>query len=163
LAFLNAPYSLEHVATAGSEFKANVMILDYIQRFTVGDTKDRREQIESAMTVLRRFCDAGAVILCAAAVARQKNNNGSTYDGLNLASFRGSSELEYGTDAAFLLVPDENASIAFQCEKNRYGPMSDVPTKFDPHTMTFSPVPSGLDGFDTATPAPTREKKAKGG
>ena len=44
LAFLNVPYSLEHVAEAGTAFKANVMILDYIERFAVGDaTRDKRE------------------------------------------------------------------------------------------------------------------------
>lgn len=36
-------------------------------------------------------------MLVASAVVRQKNAGGSTYNGLNLASFRGSSELEYGT------------------------------------------------------------------
>ena len=73
LAFLHAPYSLEHVAAAGTAFGANVLIVDYIQRFTVGDgTKDKREQLETAATVLRRFCDAGAAVLVASAVARQK-------------------------------------------------------------------------------------------
>ena len=74
LAFLNAPYSLEHLAAAGTSFGANVMIVDYVQRFTVGDgAKDKREQLETAATVLRRFCDAGAAVLVASAVARQKS------------------------------------------------------------------------------------------
>ena len=60
-------------------------------------------------------CDAGAVVLVASAVARQKGKTGSNYRGLNLASFRGSSELEYGCDSAFLLEPDEVDEIAFRC------------------------------------------------
>jgi replicative DNA helicase len=168
LAFLNAPYSLEHLVAAGTgaSFGANVLILDYIQRFTVGDgTKDKREQLETAAAVLRRFCDAGAAVLVASAVARQKSAHGSTYRGLNLASFRGSSELEYGCDGAFLLVPGEGGEIVFQCEKNRYGAVADVATSFDPTMQTFTPAVelSGLDGFDAATPAPTKGKKAKGG
>ncbi len=166
LAFLNAPYSLEHLAAAGTSFGANVMIVDYVQRFTVGDgTKDKREQLETAATVLRRFCDAGAAVLVASAVARQKSAHGSTYRGLNLASFRGSSELEYGADAAYLLVPGDGGEILFQCEKHRYGVVADLPTSFDPTTQTFTPAVelSGLDRFDAATPAPTRGKKAKGG
>jgi replicative DNA helicase len=51
LAFLRAPFALEHVAVAGTAFGANVLIIDYIQRFTVGDTaKDKREQLETAAT-----------------------------------------------------------------------------------------------------------------
>ena len=89
LAFLHAPFALEHVAAAGTAFGANVLALDYIQRFTVGDgAKDKREQLETAATVLRRFCDAGAAVLVASAVARQKGKGGSTYAGLNLNSSR---------------------------------------------------------------------------
>jgi replicative DNA helicase len=163
LAFLHAPFALEHLAAAGTVFGANVLAVDYVQRFTVGDgSKDKREQLETAATVLRRFCDAGAAVLVASAVARQKHAGGSTYRGLNLASFRGSSELEYGCDSAFLLVPDEGGGINFQCEKNRYGAVVDLLTSFDATTQTFAPAPSGLDGFDAAMPAPTRGKKAKG-
>ena len=52
----------------------------------------------------------------------------------------------------------------FQCEKNRYGAVADVPTVFDGAVQTFTPAVelSGIDGFDAATPAPTRGKKAKG-
>lgn len=164
LAFLHAPFALEHVAAAGTAFGANVLALDYIQRFTVGDAaKDKREQLETAATVLRRFCDAGAAVLVASAVSRQKGKGGSTYAGLNLASFRGSSELEYGTDAAYLLVPNDAGGINLQCEKNRYGAVADIPTAFDPTIQKFTPAPAGLDGFDAATPAGTRSSRAKGG
>jgi len=160
LAFLNAPFALEHVAAAGTAFDANVIALDYIQRFTVGDGKgDKREQLETAATVLRRFCDAGATVLVASAVARQKGRGGSTYAGLNLASFRGSSELEYGTDAAYLFAPGDYGAITLTCEKNRNGPLTDIVTRFDPTTQTFTPAPVGLDGFDDVTPAPTNQTK----
>ena len=154
LAFLNAPFALEHVAAAGTAFGANVLVLDYIQRFTVGaPSKDKREQLETAATVLRKFCDAGAAVLVASAVARQKHAGGSTYRGLTLASFRGSSELEYGSDAAYLLEPDGAGGIRFRCEKNRYGAVADIPTAFDPITQKFTPAPAGLEAFDAATPA----------
>ncbi len=164
LAFLQAPFALEHVAAAGTAFGANVLALDYIQRFTVGDTaKDKREQLEHAATVLRRFCDAGAAVLVASAVARQKGKGGSTYAGLNLASFRGSSELEYGCDAAYLFTPGAGGMITLTCEKNRYGGVADIVTRFDPITQTFTPASSGVESFDTATPALPKRKKAKGG
>jgi len=164
IAFLNAPFALEHVAAAGTAFGANVLILDYIQRFTIGDGKgEKREQLETAATVLRRFCDAGAAVLVASAVARHRNAGGSTYAGLNLASFRGSSELEYGADSAYLLEPDDAEGVVFRCEKNRYGGMSDIPTRFDPMIQKFTPPPAGLDGFDTVPPAGPQGNKAKGG
>ena len=73
LAFLHAPFALEHVAAAGTAFGANVLALDYVQRFTVGDgSKDKREQLETAAAVLRRFCDAGAAVLVASAVAGRR-------------------------------------------------------------------------------------------
>jgi replicative DNA helicase len=164
LAFLDAPFALEHVAAAADAFQANVFVLDYIQRFTVGGAgKDKREQLETAAAVLRRFCDAGAAVLVASAVARQKGKDGSTYSGLNLASFRGSSELEYGCDGAYLLTPGGGGAIVLTCEKNRYGTVSDIVTRFDPATQTFTAAPSGLDGFDAAPPAGTRAGRGKGG
>ena len=87
----------------------------------------------------------------------------SLNQGLNLASFRGSSELEYGTDAAFVFVPGEGGGITLQCEKNRFGAVADIVTRFDPFTQTFTPAPSGLDGFDTVTPTGTKGNKTKGG
>ena len=157
LAFLGPPFALEHVAAAADSFSANVMILDYLQRFTVGTSaKDKREELDTAVTVIRRFCDDGAAVLCAAAVARQKSAHGSTYRGLNLASFRGSSELEFGADACYLLVADaDGPGVKFACEKNRYGPTADATTIFDPTLQTFSEAPelTPLELFDAATPA----------
>ncbi len=112
------------------------------------------------MSILRRFCNSGAAVLCAAAVSRQKSASGSTYCGLNLASFRGSSELEFGADACYLLVPDaDGPGVAFQCEKNRYGPMEGFRTTFDPTYQSFTEAtePTPLERFDAATPAPARK------
>lgn len=166
VAFLSDPFCLEHVAAAGTAFGANVLVLDYLQRFTVGaSTADRREQLETAATVCRRFCDAGAMVLAAAAVSRQRGQTGSNYSGLNLASFRGSSELEYGADSAYLFVPgdgfdkERGGPVTLECGKARYGVPADIPTHFDTVTQTFRPAPSGLDGFDAATPAAPRGRR----
>lgn len=164
LAFLAAPFDLKHVADAGTAFDANVLVLDYIQRFTVvGGGTDKREQLETAATVLRQFCDAGAAVLVASAVARQKGANGSTYRGLNLASFRGSSELEYGCDSAYLFAPGDCGAITLTCEKNRFGPVADIVTRFDPVTQTFHPAPAGLGEFDAAPAARPRRNTRVGG
>lgn len=154
LAFLQPPFALEHVAAAGTAFGANLLMLDYIQRFSVGDGRqEKRDQLETAATVLRGFADAGAAVLVASAVSRQKSNHGSTYTGLNLASFRGSSELEYGADSAYLFTPGDGGLLTLACEKNRYAAVADIVTQFDPTTQAFGPAPVGLSGFDDATPA----------
>lgn len=166
LAFLSDPFTLEHVASAGTAFGADVLVLDYIQRFGVGaGGADKREQLEAAATVCRRFCDAGAAVLVASAVSRQKGQTGSNYSGLNLASFRGSSELEYGADCAYLFVPgdgfdkERGGPVVLECGKNRYAAPADIPTHFDTVTQTFRPALSGLDGFDATTPAAPRRQQ----
>ncbi len=135
-------------------------MLDYIQRISVGDGRqEKRDQLETAATVLRRFADAGAAVLVASAVSRQKGKSGSTCTGLNLASFRGSSELEYGADSAYLFTPGDGGVLTLACEKNRYAAVADIVTRFDPTTQAFGPAASGLSGFDGAAPA----RNAKGG
>jgi replicative DNA helicase len=163
LAFLQAPFALEHVAAAGEAFGANVLVLDYLQRFSVGKGgPSQREQLEAACEKVRRFCNLGAAVFAAVAVARQRSDRGSSYSGLNLASLRGSSELEYGADAVYLFAPDDGA-VTLECAKNRYGPTADVRVSFDPTTQTFAPLAdvSGFAGFDDAKPAPAH--KPKGG
>jgi replicative DNA helicase len=157
LAFLSAPFSLEHIAAAGTAFDANVVMIDYVQRVVHGSAaKDGRERLEAIAAVLRGFCDAGAAVLVASAVARQKSKSGSTYSGLNLASFRGSSELEYGADDAYLHEPGEGGLMTLKCEKNRHAPPADISAEFDPIVQTFRPAPAGPGGFDAAAPAQHR-------
>jgi replicative DNA helicase len=154
LAFMRGPFTLEHVTAAAVAFSANVIALDYIQRFGVGGpagNRTEREQLGTAATTCRRWCDAGALVLCVSAVARQQGRTGATYAGLGLASFRGSSELEYGADSAYL-IDQVDGLVNFRCVKNRNAEPRDILTAFDRQTQTFTAAPSGLAGFDaTAT------------
>ena len=142
LAFMGPPFALEHVAAAADVFAANVLILDYLQRFTVGTATDNGRQA-------RQRCYRSSPVLrwrgrrpLRAGGDRQKNASGSTYRGLNLASFRGSSELEFGADSCYLLIRDaEGPGVMFACEKNRYGPTADIATVFDPTLQTFGEAP----------------------
>ena len=111
LCFVKPPFDLENVAETVDAFHADLILLDYIQRIPPpGDHGDRRGSVDATMNYLRQFADAGVAVIVVAAVARTKDSKGrSSYsgDGLNLASFRESSELEFGADDAFILVPDE--------------------------------------------------------
>jgi replicative DNA helicase len=93
------------------------------------------------MADVRRLADAGCGVLAVSAVGRQKDQHGrSGYDGLNLASFRESSELEYGADAAYLLVRSADSDeILLKCVKNRNDEPRDVPLRFVGEFQRFDP------------------------
>ncbi len=98
------------------------------------------------MDYLRRFADAGCGLLVLAAVCRTKDKRGrSSYDadGLNLASFRESSELEFGCDSAYMLCPDKKRGIVnLSCLKNRHGEPASVEMEFDGSLQRFT-LPGG--------------------
>ena len=109
LAFVRPPFNLENVAASADGFHADLLVLDYIQRIPPpGQHADKRVSVNATMDYLRQFADAPVAVLVVAAVGRTKDSKGrSSYsgDGLNLASFRESSELEFGADDAFIMVP----------------------------------------------------------
>ncbi len=142
LAFLEAPYTLEHAAAAADTFGARALVLDYVQRIAPpGEHATKREAMEQSMDLLRRMADAGAGIVAVSAVARQKGTSGSSYGGLNLASFRDSSELEFGADSAYVLTdggaPDGPPLTALRCFKRRHGEPKDLLMSFDRQTQQF--------------------------
>lgn len=90
------------VATATQEFNADLMVLDYIQRIQGDEKADIRESLNKAMGATRR------AVLAVSALSRSKVSGGSSYaNSTSLASFRESSEVEYGADWACILSPDE--------------------------------------------------------
>ena len=76
-------------------------------------------------------------------------------DGLNLASFRESSELEFGADDAFILVPDENAdydtvTVTLRHLKARHTAPKDLVLEFDRRTQRFAEIENPNAGTRTA-------------
>ena len=118
-------------------------MLDYIQRIAPpGEHGDRRGSVDATMNFLRQFADAGNAFLVVAAVGRTKDSKGrSSYDGdgLNLASFRESSELEFGADDAFILVPDAKSDnqVILRHLKARYTEANDLTLHFDRSCQRF--------------------------
>jgi replicative DNA helicase len=156
LAFLDPPFTVEHVADALDEFRATVVVIDYVQRF--GHGKDQREALDGLMSGLRRLASAGAAVLAVSSVARQKDDKGrSAYSGLGLASFRGSAELEFGADSAYILDAADGVAV-LRCVKNRYGPTADIHLRF---SREFQRYDRGdpLDGFDAAPGKPPGKRK----
>ena len=149
LCFVKGPYDLSAVAAAADEFRADLLVLDYIQRIAPpGDSGDKRGSVNQTMSYLRQFAEAGAAVVAVAAVGRTKDSRGrSSYDGegLNLASFRESSELEFGADDAFVLVPDANSvdQVVLRHLKARHTEARDLALRFDRAHQSFTvPVSS---------------------
>ncbi len=115
-----------------------LLILDYLQKYAPpGETK---AGITSVMQVLRRFARAGWAVLALSATARTVAKGGSGHDSskLNQASFRDSSEIEFNSDAAYILCDKEpegsrNAirHTELVCFKNRFGEKESRKLTFD--------------------------------
>jgi replicative DNA helicase len=172
LGFVKAPYTLDRVAEAADDHAADLIVLDYLQRFTTpGKFTGMREKINAVMDIARRTADAGIGILAAAALTRSRDGKGrSSYDGrhLSLASFRESSELEYGADDAFLLYPaDEGADPAdpirlmrLNHAKSRDGETKDVILKFHRRFQAFEDA--GCWNVPVKGPSPSPASRARG-
>jgi replicative DNA helicase len=143
LAFVRPPFDLANVAATADAFDAQLLLLDYIQRIPPpGEHGDKRGAVNATMDYLRQFADAGVAVVVVSAIGRTKDGKGrSSYagDGLNLASFRESSELEFGTDDAFILTPDDDqgGAVTLRHLKSRHGEARDIPLTFDGRLQRF--------------------------
>jgi replicative DNA helicase len=146
LAFVRPPFDLANVAAAGDAFDADLLLLDYIQRISPpGEHNDKRGAVNATMDHLRRFADAGYAIIVVSAIGRTKDSKGrSSYvgEGLNLASFRESSELEFGCDDAFILTAedDQGDAVTLRHLKSRHGQCRDIDLTFHRAFQRFTPA-----------------------
>jgi replicative DNA helicase len=161
LAFVQSPFDLANVAASADAFGAGLIVLDYIQRIgPPGEHGDRRGAVDATMNYLRQFAEAGTALIVVAAVSRSRDSKGrSSYaEGLNLASFRESSELEFGADDAFILVPaeseeDSSSGVVLKHLKSRHGETRDLALNFDRNRQRFTPA------GPAERPAPTERDK----
>jgi replicative DNA helicase len=142
LAFVRPPFDLANVAATADAFDAGLIVLDYLQRIAPpGEHGDRRGAVDASMSYLRQFADEGVAVMVVAAVARSRDSKGrSSYgEGLNLASFRESSELEFGCDDAFILSPDDDGeSVTLRHLKSRNGEPQDIDLIFNRTLQRFT-------------------------
>lgn len=82
-------------------------------------------------------------VIVVAAVSRTKDKKGrASYDpeGLGLASFRESSELEFGADDAFILSGQSDQQVLLKHLKARHSEPCDHLMDFDGRLQRFTPV-----------------------
>ena len=152
LAFVRPPFDLANVARIGRRLRRR---LDRARLYPAGRHAGRARRPPrggrcQTMDYLRQFADAGVAIIVVAALARSKDAKGrSSYtDGLSLASFRETSELEYGADDAFILAPADDAKsdgapssrVVLKHLKSRHGETRDIALTFDRKHQRFTPA-----------------------
>jgi replicative DNA helicase len=148
LVFVRSPFDLANVALTADAFEADLLLLDYIQRIPPpGEHADKRGSVNATMDYLRQFADAERAVIVISAIGRTKDSKGrSSYagEGLNLASFRESSELEFGCDDAFILTSDEDGDdgVTLRHLKSRHGEAKDLPLTFHRKLQRFTAADS---------------------
>jgi replicative DNA helicase len=150
LAFARPPFDLANVAASADAFDAQLLLLDYIQRIPPpGEHGDRRAAVNATMDYLRQFADAGTAVVVISAIGRTRDSKGrSSYtgEGLSLASFRESSELEFGCDDAFILTPDDDDhgdAVTLRHLKSRHGEARDIALTFHRRLQRFTAAGGG--------------------
>jgi replicative DNA helicase len=153
LAFAAAPNRLESVAGAASDFGADLVVLDYVQRIEpAGKANGLRERMNVLVSELRMIADKGGIgVLAACAVSRSRDDAGrSSYGGshLSMASLRESGELEFGADDVLILAtsgdasPDDpELSMMLAHPKARYGEPRDRAVVFHRRVQRFEVDP----------------------
>jgi replicative DNA helicase len=164
LTFMEAPYDIANVAASADACQADLVIIDYVQRFSVSrDDAEARLRVNEMMDYLRQFASAGIAVIVVSAVGRTRDKAGrSSYagDGLTLASFRETSELEYGADDALILAPvspDEPDIVRLSHLKARHGRQVTQKFRFDRAVQSFTLLSSegGVGGSASMGPAST--------
>ena len=156
LTFCLPPYTLGNVIASADAVDADLIVLDYVQRIQpAGDlttAPDRRGQIDAVMHDCRRIADAGRAVIVVSSLSRQRNSGGSAnYDTAGLASFRESSELEYGADDCFILQDDGQGRRKLKHLKARHSEPRDRILQFDGSLQRFEPV-NPLDSDSGGSP-----------
>lgn len=164
LVFVQSPMSLTNVESASNSINSDIVVLDYIQRISPGgEYGDKRSSVAATMNAIRAYAAAGACVIALSAVGRSKDAKGrSSYsaEALSLASFRESSELEYGADDAYLMVRTEGKGdddedpvidVTLRHLKSRYGRPFDVELSFDRSIQRFERLDSQGRSFSAAS------------
>ena len=143
IAFMQSPFSVGNVMATAIAHRADIVVVDYIQRFTTdGNEKETRLRLAKAMDDFRKMASLGFVVIALSAVGRSKDDKGrASYGGLGLASFRESSELEFGSDDAMILAPvavNKPGTIVLHHLKCRHGQPTDLHLRFDRKHQSFS-------------------------
>lgn len=141
LAFCKPPFSIDTVQKSFLAFRPNIVCLDYIQRFQASENADSLTNLNLMMSYARRLANQGSCVFVVSALSRSKDGSGrSSYRGSNSnASFRGSSELEYGADDAYIMehIQDQPGGVLVKHVKSRSRHLQHIQLTFDGAIQRF--------------------------
>lgn len=142
VAILRNPRTIGQVHAAAKEHEAEIVLVDYIQRLgSAGRAADARQEMNAVMADMRRLADEGRAVLAVSALSRSKGSSGSSYKGsTDIASFRESSEVEYGADWAAIIEPHEEdpRGRTLRIVKHRFGELGKYRAHFAGASMTWT-------------------------
>lgn len=143
LHWISGPYTTQRVRAQAAAVGADVVCMDYLQRFTtgIGASADLRQQTSAVMTDARAIADDGRAVLLLSALSRE-------------GRLRESSEVEYGADWVGIIEPVEGehdgprVPMTLRCMKNRHGPREDIEATFDGSLQEWTGEPEGPQPWD---------------
>jgi len=133
------PYRIDRLVESLSE-TPGLLVIDYLQKFRVGDST--YEGIEEVVNLLRWAAMAGWAILAISSTSRGEGKEKHSSENLGLASFRGSGEIEFQADAAYVLKDMSGGAegdrvMRLECVKNRHGPRTGFDLTFRVERLEF--------------------------
>ena len=136
------PYTMERLIEALPE-TPGIVVLDYLQKFRSSKHHETHEGIEAVMGLMRYIAMAGWAVLALSSTARQEGS-GNKHDSkkLDMGSFRGSGEIEFQADFAYVLRDlsgdaQGDKSMQLDCVKNRHDSRESIELTFVGKTMRF--------------------------
>jgi replicative DNA helicase len=107
LFFMGEAFTMDSVLECIAAVEPSIVVLDYLQRIECCEgVADTRQRLNMLISQARGIAAAGISVVLVSAVGRTSSKKNGGYNGkeLGLASFRESSEIEYGVDDAFVMV-----------------------------------------------------------
>lgn len=147
--------------------KPGLVLIDYLQRFTIAKESDPRQAMNAVMTFCRRLADHGHSVLAISATKRSEKGSHSNNE-LSLSSFRESGEIEYGADAAYVLKTSGPGITAYrparlECVKNRHGEPNGFGLVLDCNSLSFVPAAEVNEFNDITSGQPDDDDDCFGG
>lgn len=152
--FLHGPFRINSIMEAMAyDIQPDILVIDYLQRIECCEgVVDTRNRLNSLMHNFRTFASAGVCVVLVSAVGRpsSKKDGGYNPKELGLASLRESSEIEYGCDDVFVMVPEQQNSlrdgdghrnVLLKHEKSRNNLQQDLRFEFDGALQAFRLLP----------------------
>jgi archaellum biogenesis ATPase FlaH len=184
LRFLERPFTVEQMMLEATDFGADIVCLDTLQKATLsGYDGDAQDTVRRMMGMLRQLADKGPCVVAAASLSRQgtghmKGRVGATHtDEMDTTIFLHSSEIETNANDAFVLLPEKGARTAVRSDeeyepikmwlnhvKSRDDVKTHVPLLFDGRYQKFTlrdPASGGLEGASGQGPRLWSGRKPK--